>query len=315
MRHRPFGKIRTKSTGLPPGGPWVATEKVHGAQLVVAVDRTTGDASVGKRKAWLASSDAFFGWQVLAPAMIAAVRSWAETLDVPQLHAYGELFGGAYPHPDVAALAGLQAVQTGVWYSPQLCWSPFDLLLCDNDDDDGIFASYTELASLTKNTGFPPPPLVARGPRGDLLRLPVASPTRLPARFGLPPLADNIAEGLVLRPDRRMSAGERGLLKRKIATFDDAVFDEARPWAPGILGETTLLQWAARLVNPARLASARSKVGTEAAQVDDEMVLDVMIDLSELFAESWSLLDTSAHSRLEAHIRLALIEMRDPTET
>ncbi|MEZ4390693.1 MAG: RNA ligase family protein [Polyangiales bacterium] len=306
MLHRPFGKIPARASGVFPGGPWVATEKVHGAQLVVAVDTATGEGRIGKRKAWLEPADVFFGWQLLAPELLAAVREWAEALEVTQLHAYGELYGGAYPHPDVTALPGLQAVQTGVWYHPGLRWSPFDLLLCAGDDDEGVFASYSELAALSEEGPFLPPPLVARGSRADLLALPVASPTRLPARASLPPLADNIAEGLVLRPDRRMAPGDRSLLKRKIPTFDDACFDEATPWAPGVLSEPALRDWAARLVGPARVASARSKVGTDATAVADEVALDVMVDLSELFDESWRALSDEGREGVEAHIRATL---------
>lgn len=306
MRFRYFGKIRTKATQRPLGGPWVALEKVHGAQLVVGVDRTRGTVRVGKRKDWLAADTAFFGWQLLQTELTEAVRAWADSIGAPQLVAYGELYGGAYPHPDVPAVPGLQAVQTGVWYAPGLEWSPFDLLVCQDDDDDGEFLSYSELAQVVAGSRFLPPPLVGRGPRGDLISLPVSAPTRVPSRHGLPTLADNIAEGLVLRPDRRAAPGARGLLKRKIATFDDARFGEATAWNPGDPGLEGLLDWVGRLVNPARIASARSKVGTEPALVADEVVLDVFVDLEEAFPQALALQTTDGQRTLEAAIRSAL---------
>jgi len=300
MRFRPFGKIRTKASGLPPGGPWVALEKVHGAQLVVGFDRRTDTVLVGKRKAWLDAGQAFFGWQLLASELSNAIRHWAAALEAPQLVAYGELFGGAYPHPEVPPVAGLSPIQTGVWYHPGLRWSPFDLLICQDNDDDGVFVSYSELAALVADSGFPPPPLVARGPRGDLLTLPVAAPTRLPARFGLPEVADNIAEGLVLRPDRRGAPGSRGLLKRKIETFDDARFKGAQAFDPGqALALADLLAWARRLTNPARVASARSKVGTDPDDIVEEVVLDVLVDLEEAFPAAVSFLKAEDQSDLE----------------
>lgn len=310
MRHRPFGKIRTTARTLPPGGPWVALEKVHGAQLVVGVNTVTGKARVGKRKAWLDDDTPFFGWQLLSTELLSAVRGWAQALGAAQLVAYGELYGGAYPHPDVAPVPGLQAVQTGVWYSPALEWSPFDLLLCENDDDEGVFLSFTELEAVVGQGRFAPPPVAGRGPRGDLMALPVASPSRVPARHGLPALDDNIAEGLVLRPDRRAAPGSRGLLKRKIETFDDARFGEAEAWNPGDPGQAGLLAWAERLVNPARVASARSKVGTRQRDIDEEVVLDVLLDLDEAFPGALALRTEAEQGALEDAIRAALARRR-----
>jgi len=50
---------------------------------------------------------------------------------------YGELYGGAYPHPSVFAVPDLIPVQRGVWYSPQLSFLAFDLLLVPAPTDDG----------------------------------------------------------------------------------------------------------------------------------------------------------------------------------
>ncbi|MEN0067031.1 MAG: RNA ligase, partial [Myxococcota bacterium] len=63
MHFRAFPKLPRSpdAAGATVGGPWVATEKVHGAQLVVAVAR--GTVRFGKRKAWLEDDDGFFGWR------------------------------------------------------------------------------------------------------------------------------------------------------------------------------------------------------------------------------------------------------------
>lgn len=39
---------------------------------------------------------------------------WSD-VQLAKVSVYGELFGGAYPHPEVAAVPGLQAVQKGIW--------------------------------------------------------------------------------------------------------------------------------------------------------------------------------------------------------
>ena len=119
MRFRTYPKIggHAESTG----GTWVATEKIHGANFVVGV---AGDEiEFGKRKSWLAPEDAFFGWQLLARELADPVRALARAAGAAQVICFGELFGGAYPHPDVDAIPGLSAVQTGIWYSPELRWT------------------------------------------------------------------------------------------------------------------------------------------------------------------------------------------------
>jgi hypothetical protein len=50
------------------------------------------------------------------------------------------------------------------------------------------------------------------------------------------------------------------------------------------------MYWAERLVNPARIASARSKLGADPASIVDEVVLDVGIDLETTFPQGWTAL-------------------------
>src|SRR5215204_953539 len=75
MEHRPYPKIPKQHDGSRPplSGSWVATEKIHGANLVVATDGTHDE--VGKRKAWLAHDEPFFGWQLLRSDLGAIVMS------------------------------------------------------------------------------------------------------------------------------------------------------------------------------------------------------------------------------------------------
>lgn len=266
MDHRPYPKVPLRSDAVA-GGPWVATEKLHGAHLVVACDGA--EVLFGKRKAWLAPDEPFFGWQLLRRELEVAVReAWRRVGAATPLRVHGELIGGAYPHPDVAPVPGLGAVQTGCWYCPELRFVAFDAL---SDDD---FLSFTELERL----GFELPPVLRRGARGDLALLPVEFPSRYATRRGLPWLDGNFAEGMVLKPDARWCATARPSLKRKHPRFDDAKFDESAAWE----SRTSLdhHDWTAlvgRLVNDARLASARSKVGE--GNLIDEVVLDVLLDL------------------------------------
>ncbi len=105
QKSRQSGGAKASTAGL-----WVAQEKIHGAQLVIGVEG--GQAFFGKRKAWLADDEPFFGWQLLRGALTEAALAIRAALG-EDAFLYGELFGGAYPHPDVPPVPGLQAVQTG----------------------------------------------------------------------------------------------------------------------------------------------------------------------------------------------------------
>jgi len=293
------------------GGPWLALEKLHGAQLVVASD---GDAvHVGKRKAWLASDEPFFGWQLIADEIMTGVRAMARQAAAPQIVVYGELVGGAYPHPDVAPAPGLGAVQTGIWYTPALAWIAFDMLVARDDEEEGELLAHSELQILAEHAGIRTPPRLARGTRADLERVEVRFSTRVPEWFHLPPLVDNWAEGLVLKPDARCAGSERPVIKRKLPEFDDERFGEAEAWAPGHLTEDELTTWVDRLVNPVRMASARSKVGTNPAAIVEEVALDVAIDLELTFRDAWNRLPSPGQERILARARtLAEQQLTNP---
>ena len=306
MRFRSYPKIGTGVTGAP-GGTWVATEKIHGANFVVAV--TGDDVRFGKRKDWLAPADAFFGWQLLAPELAEQARAIARAAGAAHVVCYGELFGGGYPHVEVAAIAGLTPVETGVWYAPDLRWAVFDVLVATDDDDDGELLAHGDVEELAAGAGSLVAPVLGRGKRDDLDRIAVSAPTEVPELLGLPPIADNRREGFVSKPDRRMPAGARPIIKRKLPDFDDARFKEAELWDPGHLSPAELAAWARRLVNPARVASARSKVGTVAAAIVDEIVLDVAVDLESVFAGSWRSLDPAGEAAVLAEVRAAALEI------
>jgi Rnl2 family RNA ligase len=283
VEHLTYPKIPAQLAGAPSAGPWIATEKVHGAQLVVAYDGRR--LRVGKRKAWLRDDEPFFGWQLLRAELERTARA---ALDAAgdgccAVRLYGELYGGHYPHPSVAAVPGASAVQTGVWYSPGIRFALFDVLTHREPDDPGTLGTYAAVAAVAAAGGVDAVPLLGRGTRCAVDGVPVRFPTRIPALHGLPQLDGNLAEGVVLRPDTRLPLADRPIVKRKIPEFDEPRFGGARPWDPHV-GPAQLGPLAATLVNAARIASARSKVGPDdPAALEEEIVLDVMLDLTDAF--------------------------------
>ncbi|GGL57255.1 RNA ligase family protein [Planomonospora parontospora] len=319
MRHLAYPKIPVveRSGTAAGGGQWVATEKVHGAQMVIACDGR--DVSVGKRKAWLRDDEPFFGWQLLRAAFEKAAQA-ALSRGGTAVHVYGELYGGGYPHPEVPPAPGATPVQTGVWYSPEIRFALFDVLRQEAPDDSGVFLPYSDVAQIAADAGLDAVPLLARGGRTDLDALPVLArggrtdldalpvrfPTRVPQSLGLPALAGNLAEGLVLRPDAPLTPARRPVLKRKIEEFDEQRFDQSRPWDPQtFLTFEELSEIACAMVNGPRFAGARSKVGPSPLDaLLDEVVLDVMVDLSLAFPAATAALGET-EARLQEVVRIA----------
>jgi len=276
-----FPKISPSDLVCASRDDWVASEKIHGAQLVIAADPS--EIRVGKRKAWLESDEAFFGWQILRPILHEAGRAIQRAaLPWGTVWIYGELFGGHYPDPSAPPVAGLVAVQTGVWYAPDLRYAVFDIIHAGADAPPHFLAD-DQVRELARDAGLLSPPLLGRARFSDLDRLPVRFPTKVPEMLGLSKIPDNYAEGYVLKHAGRSLLSERPIVKRKIAEFDELRFDESRAFDPTVhLAREELIALVAQLINPPRLASARSKVGEDPQRVVEEAVLDAMIDLRDM---------------------------------
>jgi Rnl2 family RNA ligase len=300
---RPYPKMASRGKGdTPAAREWIATEKVHGAHfaLVCTVGPDCGGDKVqpAKRRELLGEDDldAFFGVSRIWPALaVAAARCAAlirHAIDVEDAEdavvtLYGELAGGRYPHPDIEEVSGAQPVQTGVWYAPNLFWLLFDAHVTVGDRR--WWVAQRRLRDAAAEAGLVSVPELARGPLKQLQDLPAAFPSRVPALFGLPELAGNLAEGYVLKPAVEWEAStDRPLMKVKQKAFaEDERFAGARPYIAPPEGAAGVPAWlvmqAAALLTPARAAAAVSKLGPGSAVdvVAEEIAKDAAEEVSE----------------------------------
>ncbi|MFE7107950.1 RNA ligase family protein [Streptomyces sp. NPDC057575] len=295
---RPYPKISAKERlGLSGVREWIAAEKVHGAHFAVVCDGA--GVRPAKRREPLDDEalDGFFGVSRIWPALSVAASRFASVTrgtwgEAAVVSVYGELAGGRYPHPDVPAVADVEPVQTGVWYAPALHWLPFDASV--ETDGGRWWLSDRVLRETAADAGLVCVPVVGRGALNGLQELPCAFPTRVPALLGLPVLADNLAEGYVLKPAGEWpeagpgGAGVRPVVKVKQEAFaEDERFDGARPYLVPPQGAAGVPAWllvqASALLTPARAAAAVSKLGprTSADAVAEEITRDVSEELSE----------------------------------
>ncbi|GAB2744722.1 RNA ligase family protein [Kitasatospora kifunensis] len=301
---RPYPKVPARQRPAGSGSrEWVALEKVHGAHFAVVCDRSGVRAA--KRRELLGDDglDDFFGVSRVWPALSVAAARFASAVrgewgDAGAVTVYGELAGGCYPHPDVHAVAGVEPVQTGVWYAPGLQWLPFDASV--ERADGRWWLSDRALRAAATPAGLNCVPALGYGTLNGLQELPSAFPTRVPTLFGLPELMDNLAEGYVLKPAGEWREAEgaaagagagadlRPVVKVKQKAFaEDERFDGARPYLPPPQGAAGVPAWllvqASALLTPTRAAAAVSKLGprTPADAVAKEIAQDVAEELAE----------------------------------
>ncbi len=259
---------------------WVVTEKIHGAHFCIITDGSTIMAA--NRKHLLAADDNFFEYQrVLQRVERQIYQLFHLTRRLhPQLvwlSIYGELFGGAYPHPDVAPVAAVEPIQTGIYYTPDIEFCAFDLAI-SGPQQPHTYLDYDQAITLFRSANlFYASPLIT-GRYQDALNYPIEFSSTIPAQLGLPPLTrENKAEGVVIKPLKAITIPTkkgpiRPIFKRKIATFaEDRRFHQAQKWSlPSSLqslNNLDLLKWEAfNQITENRLRSAISKIGYRGAR-------------------------------------------------
>jgi Rnl2 family RNA ligase len=271
-----------------------------------------GSVQVAKRRAILPAGEDFFGHVALLQRLksklmalrVATLRHLTDqsaasagcwcppphTLDALTLLVFGELYGGRYPHLSVKPVPGVQAVQTGIWYSPDVEFCAFDLAVAQPSASH-TYLDYQQALELFRQCDVPHAAPLFVGKLPEAIAYPLGFQSKVAqALHKLPALPDNKAEGVVIKPMRELqvtAAGKtsgggkvRVIFKRKIPEFsEDRRYSGAKKWDDDALSPSTvssvqhpqqalarlLLEADAHLVPP-RLAAAISKIGPISAE-------------------------------------------------
>ncbi|MCH2044780.1 MAG: hypothetical protein MK212_11740 [Saprospiraceae bacterium] len=218
---------------------WVVTEKIHGANFCILTDGRI--IQFAKRKTLLETGEDFFAYSLIAKSLQNKVRQLFillsyEFKDLTKIAVYGELYGGEYPHDEVAPIGGLQAIQTGIYYSPSIQFSAFDIAYTNtNGERQYCDFKYLEKYCDQVELQYCKPLLI--GSYEEALSYPIGFQSTIPYALGLPPLAiDNKAEGIVIKPFENFEVDTikgklRPVLKKKIPAFsEDKRYQEAQKW-------------------------------------------------------------------------------------
>jgi Rnl2 family RNA ligase len=254
---------------------WVVTEKVHGANFSFIF---TGDElRYAKRKAYLRWADDFFGFQLAAERLDGAVMRLFERIrrDHPFHTAvvYGELFGGNYPHRDVPADPRVQAIQTGIFYSPTVEYYAFDIAILPTEAEESrYYLDYAQAVAYFEACGIPYARPLFIGKLNEALFFDTRFNSKIPAWLGLPDIGTNLVEGIVVKPYRNIVVNSsKGLLrpifKIKNKEFSEEQFHEAQNWSYFHTGTSAterllfLVPELRRYITVQRLQNTISKIG------------------------------------------------------
>lgn len=211
---------------------WDVTEKVHGSNSCMITDGVT--VEFAKRSGIVDGEEVFFGSHIVLAEhqerilnAFKYVKEKYETEEKPVkvVQFYGELFGGTYPHNDVPRDNRFNAVQKGLYYAPFQSFYGFDIVICHgNGQDSNGFRTWLnpdEVVDVYKQNEIFYAKSLFKGTLKECLAFNNAFQTHIPEWLGLPPIEDNICEGVVLKPmiPQFFGNGDRIVLKNKNERF------------------------------------------------------------------------------------------------
>jgi Rnl2 family RNA ligase len=278
---------------------WVVTEKVHGANFSFVYEN--GLLKFAKRKAYLSWEDDFFGFQLvvnrLETLIIRLFEDLSSKVSGNKFILYGELFGGEYPHSDVKAIPNVHAIQTGVYYTPDIRFCAFDIAIETEGASLKTYLDYeTAISYFEKHGIFYAKPLLI-GKFGEAINFNTRINSTIPSQLELPALAENLIEGVVIKPFQKLdntTIKTRPIVKLKNKEFEEEKFHQAEKWnyIPNVSSKSEdlsfILDELRNYITTNRLESAISKIGAldfeneqRIQDIQNEFFHDAITDFNE----------------------------------
>lgn len=277
---------------------WVVTEKIHGANFGITTDGVTVDFA--KRKELLQPGEDFFGYLRKKAQLEAQAKEIFNILQakIPNLQRvtiYGELFGGEYPHPDVAVVEHVQAVQTGVYYSPNIEYCAFDIAV--SGDFGSQYLDYNITLQVLGEVGMMRAEPLFIGKFEQAFNYKIEFESTIPQILKLPALDKaNKAEGVVIKLVKSIyvetkKGRVRPIIKNKISEFaENNRFHQAQKWdyQQHLDVESLISQQVLGFLTLNRLKNVISKVGRFSG--NDNKIIEQLKLIGELLI--WDVLDS-----------------------
>lgn len=237
----------------------------------------------------------------------------------------GELFGGEYPHPEVNSVSGVQAIQTGVYYSPNIEYCAFDIAVVENgNSDEKNYLDYNIALHLFEKVKMMAAKPLFIGKYESAAAYNIEFASTIPEILNLPQLEQtNKAEGIVIKPDKSFyietrKGRVRPIIKKKIPDFaEDKRYHQAQKWSyqsTSVIGqelsfEDELCQEMLDLVTVTRLENVISKFGRVTNQDRDKIKQLVELlekDVLESFNEEYESIFNALSSEIRNYMMVVL---------
>lgn len=276
---------------------WVVTEKIHGANFSFVYEN--GKMLFAKRKQYLIWEDDFFGFQKIVVQLEENITRLFEELKLnikaDKYIVYGELFGGIYPHKDVIPDNEVQAIQTGIYYSPNINFCAFDIAY--EIDGEKYYIGYDSAVLYFEKFNIFYAKILFCGKLTEVLNFDIKINSIIPKLLNFPEIEPNLIEGIVIKPLNHSTVENleyRPIIKIKNPEFDeDDKFHESQKWSfiPKITSKTEelyfLTEEISKYINQNRLNSVFSKTGKvdfnnkiRMEEIFNEFLCDVLVDFN-----------------------------------
>jgi Rnl2 family RNA ligase len=294
---------------------FVVQEKVHGSNVCFVTDGET--VGFGKRTGFVEAGEKFYDYEKLleryTPKVIALFSIIKSKLsDIKTLTVFGEMFGGKYPHPDVKNDNKTVVIQKGVFYCPYHEFYAFDLYV--TTESSGRYLTVDEANMFFERGDFFYAKTLFRGALDKCLQYPNNGPSMVSEWMGLPPIEDNICEGIVIRPvePTYLSNGARVVLKNKNARFAEKKSIKKR--APKLFVEPSyseqlnnLLPIVEQYITENRLNNVISKIGQVSIPKDTGKLIglfskDILDDFLKEHSGNYAAIEKSEQKILNRHV-------------
>ncbi len=197
-------------------GTWVVTEKIHGANFSFWYDGK--ELKIAKRSGWFPlDATSFYSSQRIVERYGDRIKKMYSEVGADWLTVYGEIYGGSYPHEDVPPTQS-KKVQNGVWYSSDNEFMAFDILTSNG------FKNFIDTQERCELNRIPFSKILFQGTMDECLEYQNDFQSTIAEdEHGLPSIADNICEGIVIKPNKTqfLRTGERVILKSKNEKFKE----------------------------------------------------------------------------------------------
>jgi len=257
---------------------WYVTEKIHGANFSFNYDVQNNLLKYGKRTELIKDNDDFFQYKNILPDTLPKIMTIIEYIknnysNLTSIIIFGELFGGSYPHLSVKVNRSVKSVQKGIYYSPNLHFYAFDIMI------NNEYIDYSNTLEIFKMSDILyAEPLGIYQSYEDAIKHPIYFNTTIPNKFGIPEISNNNAEGIVIK-----SNTGRYLSKIKISDYSETMNSSNININTDSDKSIKRYKYYAKLeLTEQRLNNASSKIGVfedNKEQVYNELVHDILSEL------------------------------------